>query len=366
MTTLDKTYRIAIVHNKVMPYRRPFFGLISERHDVDFLIFEEQESPAEKIDVDSVGRRGLFNRLRKEQYDIVLAPDIIFKEAWITIVTSWLDDTPVILWSETWDWPNRKSHQKLKTAGLFRVLDYGINGYIVPGNRSKEFILEHTSADSMDIRRVPNASHINKNEHGAGLTKSDIGIPDDEKVVLFLGELSERKGVHTLLRACSLLEQERDDFTMLVCGTGDSEYTERVKTLSDNLGLESVMFYGWVDEAEIYDVYSLADIYALLSTYDPFPLSVVEAMNAGTPAVVSNGVGEAYDLIRDGETGYVVRTGTPRDAANAIDELLAQDEERQEMANKCRKYIKKQFTYREMISRLERMIYHVNQNKLRL
>lgn len=355
----SSTRRIAVVHNKVMPYRKPFFERLEERYEVDFLIFDDSDADIDSLRVKTVSPTGVVQHLYETSYDLVLVPDIIFREGWIASVTAWLKDVPIILWTETWDWPNKTVYQRIKSAALVKMLDRCVDGYIVPGSKSKEFLLRHTKSDSMDIRRVPNATHVSPESHSSGLTKSDIGIPPDNDVVLFLGELSERKGVDTLLRACERLERKRDNFTLLVCGTGNDSYTEQLKSLSAKLDLDSVRFYGWVDDENVFDIYSLANVYVLLSTHDPFPLSVVEAMSAGTPAVVSEGVGEAHDLVRDGETGYVVRNGSPCDAAIAINEILTCEVERQEMSSNCEEYISEHVTYDDMVNGLGQGIQHI-------
>jgi glycosyltransferase involved in cell wall biosynthesis len=78
--------------------------------------------------------------------------------------------------------------------------------------------------------------------------------------------------------------------------------------------------------------YQAADVYLCPTVADAGPLMIPESLLCGTP-VVAFDVGYAVDLVRDGETGYVVRTRDPGDLAAALRELLARSGE---MRDACR------------------------------
>ena len=348
--------RIAVVHNKIMPYRRPFFERISEDYDVELLIFDDDDVREGGLNIRHVDHMSIYRQISSGKYDLVVNPDIVFHEALVALVASKRTDTKIVQWTEVWNMPDRSLYERLKTATLFRIADQWIDSYIVPGMRSKEYLLRHTAVNATQIQRVSNASHLDKTKHSSGISRSDLGISSNDHVVLYIGQIIERKGIDTLLHAAQILENHHDNLTILICGSGDDEYLKKLKMLKDRLNLESVQFYGWVDQSELYDFYALSDVYTILSRRDPFPLSVVEAMSTGTPTVVSTGVGEAYDLVRDGETGYVVRAERPDDVASAITEILADENHRNELGKNAEELIKTVVGYDNMLQGLEQSI----------
>jgi glycosyltransferase involved in cell wall biosynthesis len=80
--------------------------------------------------------------------------------------------------------------------------------------------------------------------------------------------------------------------------------------------------------------YQAADAYLCTTIADAGPLMIPEALSCGTP-VVSFDVGYAVDLLRDGETGYVVRSREPEDLASALDQLLRHPDPHR-VRNACR------------------------------
>jgi glycosyltransferase involved in cell wall biosynthesis len=70
-----------------------------------------------------------------------------------------------------------------------------------------------------------------------------------------------------------------------------------------------MLFSGFVNQRSLPEVYAAADWLVLPSEYEPFGLVINEAFASGKPAVVSAACGAADDLVRDGETGFVVPVG---------------------------------------------------------
>jgi glycosyltransferase involved in cell wall biosynthesis len=71
------------------------------------------------------------------------------------------------------------------------------------------------------------------------------------------------------------------------------------------------------------DLYAAADVFALLSEREPWAVVVNEAAACGLPLVLSDRVGAAHDLLRDGENGCLVAAGDVHAAARALRGLAA-------------------------------------------
>jgi D-inositol-3-phosphate glycosyltransferase len=148
--------------------------------------------------------------------------------------------------------------------------------------------------------------------------RQELGITD-EKVMLFVGRIDPLKGIDRLLRAMPMLP-DREGLGLVVIG-GD-EYSlsevERLRGLAAGLGIAgSVNFRGLVKHERLPYYYSAADVCVVPSYYESFGLVALESLACGTPVVASD-VGDLRNIIRQGETGFVVPVNTPPRLAAAI------------------------------------------------
>jgi glycosyltransferase involved in cell wall biosynthesis len=98
-----------------------------------------------------------------------------------------------------------------------------------------------------------------------------------------------------------------------------------------------VRFLGFVNQSRLPDVYRAADILVLPSEYEPFGVVVNEAMLCGRPVIVSDRVGAKYDLVREGETGFVYPCGDIEALAQILREVLPDRERLRKMGEAARK-----------------------------
>jgi glycosyltransferase involved in cell wall biosynthesis len=110
--------------------------------------------------------------------------------------------------------------------------------------------------------------------------KAELGI--DGEMLFFIGRHTHQKGIDHLIYAMEKLR--RDDVTLVVGGTG--HLTEQLKTFVDLLDIEErVEFVGYVPEPELGDYYASADVFVSPSLSEPFGITIVEALSAGTRVV---------------------------------------------------------------------------------
>jgi glycosyltransferase involved in cell wall biosynthesis len=137
--------------------------------------------------------------------------------------------------------------------------------------------------------------------------------------ILFLGNVIPRKGLHTLLEAIS---HQTLDIRLDVVGslTTDSLYAAEMQQKTSALGLSSsVIFHGPRDNGELADKLRTAHVLAVPSSYEGFGIVYLEGMAFGLPAIGTT-AGAASEIIRDGETGYLVM---PDDAKTLAARLMA-------------------------------------------
>lgn len=150
------------------------------------------------------------------------------------------------------------------------------------------------------------------------------GAPGRLRLV-FLGALSERKGLDTLLAALASPALAGHDWRLTAVGNGDRKQW-RGEVI--RLGLaHRVDLPGWMEGEGARALLAGADLLVLPSRQEAMPMAILEAMAAGVP-VVATEVGEIPDLVLDGATGLLVPAGDADALAAAIARLLASPAER--------------------------------------
>ena len=132
--------------------------------------------------------------------------------------------------------------------------------------------------------------------------RDHFGLPQDALIFLFMGKLIEKKHPNHLLQARQYLSESlRKRSALLFVGSG---------ALLDELKIQAqgeprVVFAGFLNRKQLHEAYAVSDVLILPSDEgETWGLVVNEAMASGLPAIVSDRVGCAPDLILEGQTGY--------------------------------------------------------------
>jgi glycogen synthase len=159
--------------------------------------------------------------------------------------------------------------------------------------------------------------------------------------LLYVGQISETKGVHTLLKALSEVNQKSSCQVQLrVVGSGVPKYQSYLEVLAAELGIEDqVRFLGRVDHQEVSGFYRASHGFVFPSEWDePFGLTHLEAMASGA-AVISTTTGGSAELIRHRENALAFEAGCAEELAQQII-LLATDEMfRNSLIERARNYV---------------------------
>lgn len=144
--------------------------------------------------------------------------------------------------------------------------------------------------------------------------------------LLYVGQISPLKGVHTAIEAFSLLLKQpglESSILTVVGGTVDLEYQEKLNSSIDSLGLANrVVFKGMVDRSNLPKVYATHDILIFPSEWDePYAITPLEAMSSGL-AVVGTMTGGSPEIFRDGENAVAFAAGEPESCMLAILRLV--------------------------------------------
>ena len=211
--------------------------------------------------------------------------------------------------------------QKLKRVilpiffSLFSVVFYSCTGnkkffqkYNV--SNSKMRFLPCAVDNELILRRLDNAQ-LTTSE-----TSNQLGIDlKNDFVIIFCARFTERKRPLDLIKAASKINSEN----LKLLFVGDGPCLEDMKSLSQKLGVNSI-FTGFVQQKDLAKFFSLSNLFVVISSKDPSPKTLNEAMVAGLPVIVSDVVGTSADLVSG--NGFVVPVGDIELIASRIKNLM--------------------------------------------
>lgn len=184
-------------------------------------------------------------------------------------------------------------------------------------------LISHT-APGTHTEWIPNGVDTARFVPAGDNGKSDANRKVPEPTVLFVGGLTERKGVLDLVEACRLLRGRGIPHRLLLVGGRPNEGLEAYDQVKAALPVW-VEVAGPTEPAEMPSVYQSADIFCLPSWWEAMPLTVLEAMACGL-AVVASDVGDVRKLVNHGVTGLVVPPREPTALADALALLMTDAE----------------------------------------
>ncbi|HTM56826.1 MAG TPA: glycosyltransferase family 4 protein [Candidatus Udaeobacter sp.] len=170
------------------------------------------------------------------------------------------------------------------------------------------------------------------------------GIESGDLAVLFVGRLSEPKGILELFSAAPRVIERVPRARLVLLGVAEDEARESwVREEARRAGIESrVTFLGSLEDEAKAGVYAASAIYVSPSRTEAFPLTIPEAMAAGLPMVVT-AVGAIPDHVKDGEDGFLIPPRDPLVLADRIVRLLEDEPLRQRISAHLRERARREY-----------------------
>ena len=339
----QRRIRIAFIQPAYAKYRRPFFEKFSSNYDTKFYFMHTcpahlEDNVHEFLDAVELDKRtcavnparehlpfsiicscregiNLLLSLIVNKFDVIVTSISVSPQTVISVLVSKIKRTPCVLWNEQWFEPRRRSL-------LFSLIDAvrhhvlaNVAVVVVEGTPQKNFIknrgiperIFQSNHCSLDYSTLPSKN-----------LKKDLHI-ENKIVILYMGRIIKRKGLHVLIKAFSAIEQQRNDCVLLVCGNGD--FFPACKKIAYELGIQNILFLGSIPENKIASCYKTADVFVLPACKDStdrvvtegWGLVINEAIGMGIPIITTNVVGAAMDLVKNDFNGYIVENGKADD-----------------------------------------------------
>lgn len=259
--------------------------------------------------------RALVAHLRKERIDILHAHDIYSNI--FAVPCGRIAGVPLVIASRRW-WhaANRRVYLALNRA------TYRLAHRVLANAESVGHLVVSEGVREDHVVVIPNFVEDHAFERPGEATlaswRTELGVHPDDEVVGIVANLHAIKDHATLLRAFPAVLAARPRARLVVVGDGVER--EPLERLATTLGIrERVIFAGRRPQRPT--MHWLFDVSVLCSLGEGFPNSVVEAMAAARPLVVT-AVGGVPDVVVEGETGFQVAPSSPDQLARRIVELL--------------------------------------------
>src|SRR5581483_6183719 len=297
----------------------PLLDLVAARPELDLTVVYAARTVADRSWSVRLAHRAVFLRgvsvpgLRGHDYPVTpgiwralrrARPDCVVVSGWSTFAAqaaiAWCRTrrVPYLLLVESHDAGPKAVWRRAVKRAVVPPLVRGAAGLLVVGSLARESVLAQ-GADPARVRVFANTVDVS-----AYAARADALAGRREEL---------RAGLGVLLRAAARARDGR--LAAVLVGVGPER--GRLDRLAGELGVRAILA-GGRSAGGVLEAYAAADVFCLLSTHEPWGVVVNEAAACGLPLVLSDRVGAAADLLRDGENGVLVPAGDVDAAAAAL------------------------------------------------
>ncbi|HEY0734526.1 MAG TPA: glycosyltransferase family 4 protein [Herpetosiphonaceae bacterium] len=194
----------------------------------------------------------------------------------------------------------------------------------------------------------------------AAIEAAPLNLPDlPRPALLFIGQLSPRKGYDLLLRALPVVLHRYPTATVLMVSGLNQEDRAKLDQMARELGIaERVQVLGRVEDSELVNLYRAADLYITPTRYEGFGLTLLEAMTAGCP-LISTDIPVVNETVQHGVNGWLTRYDDPEDLARSILTLLDDEALRRRLVAGGHQTIATRFREERLVAQVEDVFYGV-------
>lgn len=178
-------------------------------------------------------------------------------------------------------------------------------------------------------------------------------IDERDNLVGYIGRLSEEKGTLNFVKAIPEILGERSEINFLVGGDGVL-FNEIKDFIAKNKLSDRVELLGWIPHDELSDYLNELKLVVLPSYTEGLPNIILEAMACGTP-VLATSVGAIPDVIKDGETGFIMKNNSPACITENVMRALNYTD-LDIIVKNARELVEREFTYEAAVERYRKIL----------
>jgi len=275
-------------------------------------------------------------------YLLEFRPQVVFPQAFSlwTVIVALLK--PLMRWRIAIIYDGSSPNTDFRDSGfrtfVRRILVRFADAFVSNSNAGKKYLMEvlNVPEDKIFTRTylVPDA--------GALLKRLDQTEPPNlqlkHPIFLYVGRITARKGIKTLLEACAILKsQGYVDYSLLIVGKGEQR-EELEAFIKERDFEEQVIWAGWVEYGNLGSYFQQADVFVFPTFEDVWGMVVPEAMVFGKPVLCSNGAASC-ELIVSAENGYIFEPSSAKELADKMQIFIDNPDLIESMGERSRQII---------------------------
>jgi len=378
----DRAYRVAYLVTHPIQYQAPMLRLIAAQPDIDLTVFFQSDLSLGSYEDEGFGRAvkwdvpllegyrheflpgfwrqgpigarkplsfGLGRRLRRSRFDALWVHGYARITNLAAILCAKAHGLKVLVRDEaTLFSADRSGTQRAAKRAFFAILSRLCDAYLAIGSANRDYYL----SQGVPARRIFDMPYCVDNDFFARHAREaaarrqelrrELALADRRPVILYASKFEPRKRPQDLLdayeRALAAAGWAEPPYLLFV---GDGELRAQLEASARARGLGGVRFLGFRNQGELPALYELSDVFVLPSVREPWGLVVNEAMAAGKAVIVSDRVGCAPDLVRNGVNGVVFPAGDVTALAEALRATAGDPERNARMGEESRKIIER-------------------------
>ncbi len=277
----------------------------------DYQVLENRASAPSLTEFGGCDTPALYREIRRGRFDAVIVNGWVVRSCIQALIACRLSGTPCIVRAEVNGLRSRAAWKQW----LHRLLLSQYAACLSIGSNNRRYLLER----GVPARRIFETGYCVDNDRfaaqakawrsspgGAAKLRDRFGLDPNRTTFVFSGKYVEKKRPGDIVEAVARMsEAERGRLQVLMVGGGP--LGDSLKERALNLPIH---FAGFLNQSEITAAYAASDCLLLPSdSGETWGLVVNEAMACGLPAILSDQVGSAVDLVQPGLTGYIHACG---------------------------------------------------------
>ncbi len=264
-------------------------------------------------------------------------------DSWVGLIASWLTLPPVFV---------RTRHLSVPVKRRFLNFIYTMPDAIITTSKTiRDMLVSELGIEEENVVSIPTGVDIRRFNIAVnkGQIKDSLGIGGRAPVITTVGVLRSWKGHRVIIDAVKDIIDHYPEALFLFVGDGPQRSS--IEGLISEKGLgEYVRLMGYRDD--IPEILSASDLLLHPSlSYEGVPQSVLQAMATKVP-VVATDVGGIVDVLIDGETGILIKPGSPDEIVRGIRGCLDNRDRALRMTERARLLVEKEYTLEVMMDRI--------------
>ena len=203
-----------------------------------------------------------------------------------------------------------------------------VDGFVFNSETTRDVVYKQIGSGKPHVVAVPAGDRFH-----SGITAADINtraMADGPLRILFLGNVIERKQLHVLLEAMTLVGNAPMRLDVVGGLEAEPEYAVRMRRQVEQLGLhDSVTFHGPLLDNSLRDHLAASHVLAVPSSYEGFGIVYLEGMAFGLPAIATDS-GAAHEIITNDRDGFLIPMGSAQELSIRLRDLVT---DRDQLAN---------------------------------